>query len=245
MNGILIAILFLVLVLVLALALLVSQRSAPSVLQPPPLLGGAAADVEREALVVVVLSADADDDEPALEKQAGQQVVDAFMKASYFRDILVEQKALLPDVPPDVFPRWYLQHPFDRIIVVAVGPAAAEVACEMRRQGGDRVAGIVLVGPGPLVPLIPPEAAARFEGAEQASRLAARRLAENIAALKSLTPGGVKVFVTGPELGGGGGAAAYARELGAAAVVAAKWSAAAAKKVSKAINAMMRQSVGE
>lgn len=242
MNKTLIAVLVLVLALVLALAALQLCRGCSprkKALRGEKGGGAEGADTEREELVVVVLSADGDD-EGAPEKKIGQECVDALMEASYFRGVLVQQKELLPDAPAAAFPRWYLRHPFARIVVVAVGPAAGEVACEMRRQGGDRVAGVVLVGPGPLAPLVPPEIAARFEGAEaQVARLAADHLAANVAALKSLAPGGVKIFTAA----GPGGSDAYVKEFGAPAVVTAKWSAAVAKMVSRSINSMMRRAM--
>ena len=197
-------------------------------------------DADPETFVVVLISADSATD---INKNKRNQIADAFMEHSYFQGIPIQPRGLSTGVSFGVFPRWYLRHPYAHIVVVAVGAFAGEVAYEMRSQGGDRIAGVVLVDPGPLVSPISPGIAAALSSpgaGKSVIDLASDHLARNVAVMRLLAPDEVKVYVS-PDRAGD--AEAFAGVVGRAAVTAAGWSNDAAVRVAESINDILKFAV--
>ena len=96
----------------------------------------------KERLVISVMSSGDD-----RNLDFAKVIHDAVLNNSVFRDVLVQTNPLVDTVPDWVFPKWYLRHPYERIILVAIGSFAGRVAAGLRELGGARIGGVVLVDP--------------------------------------------------------------------------------------------------
>ena len=96
----------------------------------------------KERLVISVMTSGGD-----RNLDFAKVIHDAVLSNSVFAGVLVQTNPLVDTVPEWVFPKWYLRHPYERIILVAIGSFAGRVAAGLRALGGARIGGVVLVDP--------------------------------------------------------------------------------------------------
>jgi pimeloyl-ACP methyl ester carboxylesterase len=153
-------------------------------------------------LDLVVLFMMSDDDE-AKRDAMPERVFTTLQRTIVLRDAGLQKIQLNIREPVSRFAQWYLRHPYRRIILVSMGRAVDETAYEMCRQGGDRIAAVVLIDPSSLTSKFSRELAeAMFptdSGAvEKIVAMGAGHLAKTVATVETLLPDRITVFIQTP-----------------------------------------------
>lgn len=192
----------------------------------------------RERLVISVMPSGGD-----RNLDFAKVIHDAVRSNSVFAGVLVQTNPLVETVPEWVFPKWYLRHPYERIIPVAIGSFAGRVAAGLRELGGARIGGVVLVDPTrDASPISRELMAAMLGSAARADKFVAvtdQSVQDSAdrqrAALESLPAGALRIVFT-PDGPGAGTRLGFA---GAHVTEAAGDQARVARQISDQVNILM------
>ena len=180
-----------------------------------------------------------DDSENSKRDAMPERVFTTLQRTIVLRDAGLQKIQLNIREPVFKFAEWYLRHPYRHIIIVSMGRAVDETAYEMCRQGGDRIAAVVLIDPSSLTSKFSRELAeAMFPTDKDAVgrivAMGAGHLAKTVATVSTLLPDRIKVFIQTPAAWN---ANSFIELFGKAAdsVVIADWNDATADRIAAAV----------